>query len=56
MSLVEVGLPWRVSRVCLGDAFVYGSPRRNPSCANDSVAWLVLASFMLTLWSAGYEC
>ena len=27
MALREAGLPWRVSRVCLGDAFVYGFQR-----------------------------
>lgn len=43
--------------VCLGDAFVYGFPKTNPSYASNAGAfWLFLASFMLTFLRVGYEC
>lgn len=57
MTLRKAGLPETVSKVCLGDAFVYGFSKIIPSYASNADAiWLFLAAFMLTFLRADYEC
>ena len=56
MSLSMAKLSGRASKVCLGDAFVYGFPRTPSYASNADAVCLFLASVMLTFVRVCCEC